>query len=70
MRGKERLVRETLKNPVEIRRSKKDLTVHLYYGFDPPYYVCVVARHLNGAGFIVTAYRTDKIKEGERVWQR
>lgn len=27
--------------------------------------MCVVAKHLNGDGFIITAYITDKIKEGK-----
>ncbi len=31
-------------------------------------FVCVVARHLNGEGFIITAYRTNLIKIGETVW--
>jgi hypothetical protein len=34
------------------------------------YYLCIVARHLNGDGFIITAYITDKIKEGEVVWKK
>lgn len=70
MRGKESLVRATLKHPDEIRRSRKDPDVHLYYGQDPPYHICVVVRHLNDEGYVVTAYRTDKIKEGERIWVR
>ena len=68
MRGKESLVRETLENPIEIRSSRKDPAVHLYYGADPPYYICVVVKHLNEEGFIITTYRTDVIKEGEHVW--
>lgn len=42
--------------------------VYLYYKIDLPSYSCVVARHLNGEGFIITIYRTDKIKRGELVW--
>ena len=49
-------------------RSQEDPTVHLYYGADPPYYICVVVKHLNKEGFIITTYRTDVIKEGERLW--
>ncbi len=68
MRGKEDLVKRTLGNPAEIRRSQKDPQIHLYYAPDPPYHICVVVRHLDSEGFIVTAYRTDSIKEGERLW--
>ena len=28
-------------------------------------YGCVVVKHLNGDGFVVTAYLTDKIKIGD-----
>lgn len=68
MLGKEELVKKTLKGPIEIRTSKKDPNVYLYYGNDPPYLICVVVRHLNGEGFIITAYRTDKMKLGEIAW--
>ncbi len=68
MRGKEDLVRKALSDPIEIRRSRRDKAVHLYYSQDLPYYTCVVVRHLNDKGFIITAYRTEGIKEGECVW--
>ena len=68
MRGKEELVKSTLSNPVEIRRSQKDPKIHLYYAPHPPYHICVVVKHLDSEGFIITAYRTDRIKEGERLW--
>ena len=31
MAGREEFVKRTLTNPEEVRRSKKDATVHLYY---------------------------------------
>ena len=68
MVGKEEEVQETLQYPIEIRRSRSDRDVYLYYKADPPYFICVVARHLNGEGFIITAYRTNKMKIGESVW--
>ena len=40
--------------------------------FDAPhgkYVLCVVCRHLNGDGFIVTAYLTDRIKKGVTVYE-
>ncbi len=68
MAGKEQEVQTALRNPIEIRRSRSDSDVYLYYQLEPPYLICVVARHLNGEGFIITAYRTDKMKIGESVW--
>jgi len=33
-------------------------------------WICVVAKRLNGDGFLITTYPTDTIKEGERVWSK
>jgi len=68
--GKEPEVKKCLTNPVEIRRSSEDPDVYLYYLPHERYYICVVVRYLNGEGFIITAYITDKIKEGERIWKK
>jgi hypothetical protein len=68
MRGREEWVQRALRNPSEVRRSKKDQAVQLYYAPDPPYHVCVVVRCMGQEGFIVTAYRTEQIKEGDRLW--
>ncbi len=68
--GKETEVKNCLTNPVEIRKSSEDPEVYLYYSPYVQYYICVVARYLNGDGFIITAYITDKIKEGEIVWKK
>lgn len=66
MKGKENIVKETLKNPSELRVSKKDPNVFLYYKKLNEKYSCVVAKHLNGYGFILTTYITDRIKIGEK----
>ncbi|MBI5700594.1 DUF4258 domain-containing protein [Candidatus Saganbacteria bacterium] len=68
--GKEKEVIESIKHPVEIRRSLKDRSVYLYYKKSGNYYYCVVVKHLNGEGFIITAYLTKNIKEGEIVWKK
>ena len=65
MRGKEDLVKKPLVDPNCIRRSKKDSNVFLYYKKLNGEYSCVVAKHLNGEGFIITMYITDRIKAGE-----
>ena len=68
MRGHEKDVMETLVEPSEIRVSRSDENVLLFYRPFGIYYVCVVVRKEYGAGFIVTAYKTDKIKEGVGIW--
>ena len=66
MKDKEEIVKDTLKNPNEIRTSRKDKRVFLYYKKFNEKYSCVVAKHLNGDGFIITTYITDRIKMGEK----
>jgi len=68
--GIEKQVQECIRNPIEIRRSSEDGNVYLYYIRQGRYFLCVVARHLNGDGFIITAYLTDKIKEGNVIWKK
>jgi hypothetical protein len=69
LKNKENIVKETLLNPDEIYRSKIDQNVYLYYkSFDRIY--CVIVKHIGNEGFLITAYPTDRIKEGERIWTR
>ena len=71
MAGRESDVQDTLRMPSEIRQSKSDPDVYLFYTQERPRrWVCAVSRRLNGDGFLITAYPTDAIKEGERVWPR
>lgn len=67
--GLEEQVKETLRNPAYVRLSKEDKAVYLYYAPYGGYFLCVVCRHLNGDGFIITAYLTDKIKKGVTVYE-
>lgn len=65
----ENQVKDVLENPHEIRRSKQDVRVYLYYKNIGKLYVCVVAGHITEkAGYIITAYLTDRIKEGEQIY--
>lgn len=57
-------MRRALREPAQLRGGTRDPSVQLYYAPDLPYHVCVVVNCLNGEGFIVTADRTDAIKEG------
>lgn len=63
----------TLRNPEEVRRSRTDETVLLsyrYYTGTPigDKWLCVVVKYLENDAFVLTAYFTDKIKKGEKVW--
>ncbi len=53
-----------------VRRSKKDAAVLLFYRSTDARWMCAVVRRLNGDGFLITAYPTDSIKSGERIWTR
>ena len=67
--GLEKVVMRVLQKPSAIRRSIKDKSVFLYYKKYQKHFFCVVTRHLNDEGFIITAYLTDKIKIGEVLWE-
>jgi len=69
MKGKDDLVKAALQFPDEIRQSKTDKDVFLYYKqFDRLY--CVVVKHIGMEGFLITAYPTDKVQEGGSIWTR
>jgi len=63
-------ISECLKSPSQIRRSKQDNKVLLFYLSLEKYILSVVVKREHSTGFIITAYRTDKIKEGEVIWKR
>ena len=69
IKGKETKIKETLRNPDFIRRSKSDKNVYLFYKKQNKHFLCVVVRHFKKEGFIITTYLTYKIKEGELIWQ-
>ena len=69
MLGREEAVREALEQPEEVRQSRGDSNVYLFYRAERPgRWTCAVAKRLNGDGFLITAYPTDAIKEGTTVW--
>jgi len=69
MAGRESDVQEALQNPDEIRQSRSDPAVYLFYKAERVRrWVCAVAKQLNGDGFLITTFPTDAIKEGVRVW--
>ena len=71
MAGRESDVQEVLRNPDEIRQSKTDSAVYLFYKTERVgRWVCAVAKQLDGEGFLITTYPTDAIKEGRRIWPK
>jgi hypothetical protein len=64
-------VKQALNSPDEIRRSSRDPNLLLFYlTLQEKGWVVAVARRLNGDEFLITAYQTDAIKEGETLWHR
>lgn len=70
VKGRELEVKQALYEPDEIRVSRKDKMVLLFYKMFDKRYLCVVVRFFKKKGFIITAYWTKKIKEGELRWKR
>jgi hypothetical protein len=75
MKGQRLRVKETLVDPDEIRASVQDSETWLFYKLYPKTpvttkYMLVVVNVLNGEGFIVTAFYTDKIKKGDSIWRK
>lgn len=68
--GREAEVALTLSDPDQVRRSRRDPDVLLFYRGSSPRWLCAVVRQPNGAAFLITAYPTDAIKAGEQIWTR
>jgi hypothetical protein len=71
MRERATAVEDVLQAPNEVRQSRSDPAVFLFYRAElPGRWICAVTKQLNEEGFLITTYPTDAIKEGERVWSR
>jgi hypothetical protein len=71
MRERATEVQDVLQSPDEVRQSRSDPAVFLFYRAEVPgRWLCAVAKRLNNEGFLITTYPTDAIKEGERIWSR
>jgi hypothetical protein len=73
MTGMEAAIREVLQEPQFVRQSRSDEDAFLNYRFYHrtvvgDKWLCVVAKYLEEDAFIVTAYFTDKLKEGKEIW--
>ncbi|MEP7233654.1 MAG: DUF4258 domain-containing protein [Ignavibacteriota bacterium] len=71
MRDKLDEVKGCLGSPDEIRESRSDRSVYLFYKkMRSNRWICAVTKRLNGAGFLITTYITDAVKEGKNIWNR
>ena len=62
-------MRAALESPDEIRQSRTDPKMLLFYKAEAPKrWTCSVLKRTNHEAFLVTAYPTDAIKEGVRIW--
>lgn len=69
---REEIIR-TLQAPAEVRISRSDSAVRLFYEFYSrttigDKWLCVVVKYFADDAFVITAYLTDKLKAGERIW--
>lgn len=69
----ESAIQDTLINPEAIRKSRTDDSVYLYYQYREgtavgDKWLCTVVKYLKDDAFIITAYLTDKLKQGEQIW--
>ena len=71
MAGREAEVQQALAEPDEVRQSRRDPAVYLFYRSERVgRWVCAVVKRLDGEGLLITTYPTDAIKEGVRVWPK
>jgi hypothetical protein len=71
MAGREEDVKKVLEQPDEIRQSKSDSNVYLFYKAERENrWICAVSRQTGEEGLLITAYPTDAIKEGVSVWHK
>jgi len=73
MRGLAAAVERVLRRPELVRRSRSDPAVRLFYEYrdDTPMggkWLSVVVKYAGDDAFVVTAYLTDKPKDGEDLW--
>ena len=65
--GRADAVRDTVEQPLEIRRSRHDPAVWLCYRRDNTRLLCAVVQSEQGA--LITAYPADAVKQGDVIWK-
>jgi hypothetical protein len=73
MRGMREEIICTLRAPAEVRVSRTDAAARLFYEFYSRTriggkWLCVVVKYSTDDAFVITAYLTNKLRTGERVW--
>ena len=69
MAGREDAVKGALEGPDEVRASRTDRQVLLFYRSESAKrWTCAVVKRADDAWFLITSYPTEAIKEGIRVW--
>ena len=68
-------IERVLQAPAEVRMSRSDDSVQLFYEFYAQTLVggkwfCVVVKYPPDDAFVVTAYLTDQLKAGETLWPK
>ena len=68
-------IERVLQAPAEVRMSRSDDSVQLFYEFYAQTLVggkwfCVVVKYQPDDAFVVTAYLTDQLKAGETLWPK
>jgi hypothetical protein len=66
-------VEHAIQAPTEVRVSRSDHAVRLFYEFYTrtlvgEKWLCVVVKYATNDAFVVTAYLTDQLKAGETIW--
>ncbi len=75
MIGMEEEIGQVLRAPTEVRLSRADDTIQLFYEFYAQTrigekWLCVVVKYYADDAFVVTAYLTDQLKTGEIIWPK
>ena len=75
MVGLEAQIEAVLQSPAEVRVSRSDETVQLFYEFYAQTmlgekWLCVVVKYFSKDAFVVTAYLTNQLKAGETIWPK
>jgi hypothetical protein len=75
MREMKAAIDETLQRPERVVESRTDRSVQLYYRLYfrtivGGKFLCVVVKTSSDDAFVITAYLTDRIKKGRRIWPK
>ena len=73
MTGRETAIEDTLASPGHVIESVSDPEIRLYYRFYGgtvvgDKHLCVVVKLSENDAFVLTAYLTDSVKRGWRIW--